>query len=416
MLATVLVCAVVGMDLNMSFVTPQPGIEKLLLLNAPNIFLFVIFSVLILNSLGRKDDLGFRAPLRSQDWTYLGWLVLVTLSAMWSVSPTFTLRSVAPLAVVWLATLFLHRLSLVDAVKIVVGVAAVTALLSLIAVPLLGGGYAYQPVSSTGAPELRGILQHQLRLGALMALALGLLVVAKFNGDWARIRAKSSLVNFAVIGLIVGVLFLSRARLYVGDAAIALLLTVILARRGSRKLIASLVLVVVGLFVAMDFNSLLAKLEGLGFDTTLTGRTAIWTRALNGITEDSWWLGHGFGTFRLSEFDQLFAAKYRASHAHSSYIQALFETGMLGLAALIVLIVVQFVVAWRYSIRCNTYSYSLFLVLYAALGSATGLNYAGTLSAIFGVMLMFLAIESRITSTSSSADPVEGQKNSRSPG
>ncbi len=394
-----LVCATIIMDLNLSFVDAGSNLEIVLLTNGPNIFLFGVAIALILASLDHPD-VGFRTPLLSQDWMYLGWVMIMAASAVWSVSPSITIRAILPLAVLWLATLFLHQLPVTQAVKAVLAAAAVTATLSLVAIPLFGTDYAYQPISSTGAPELRGILEHQLRLGALMALAIGLVVIAKLNGELGQLTSRTSAVNIACLALLIGVLLLSRARLYVAEAAIALVLTILLSRRGSRKLITSVVLLSVAAVVANDFRSLMADLQRTGFDTSLTGRTDIWARTLNGITDDSRFVGHGFGTFRLAEFDYLFPTHYRATHSHSSYIQALFETGLLGFAALLALVVVQLVVAWRYSVRCNRFSYSLFLVLYTALGSTTGLNYAGGLSALFGIMMLFLAIETRMVATS----------------
>jgi O-antigen ligase len=283
-----------------------------------------------------------------------------------------------------------------DVIRIVLFVAVVAAILSLAALPLLGGDFAYQPVSSTGASELRGIFDHQLRLGALAGLALGLIGIAALNGEIPQIRVRSSIVCVACVVLLLLVLILSRARLYVADAAIALLLTALLSRKGLRKVFSLLLISVVSIIAASNLGTILDKLTDMGFDATLTGRTAIWSRAMNGITDDTRLLGHGFGTFKLPEFDYLYPINYRASHAHSSYLQALFETGVLGLLVLCVLIIVQLVVAWRYSVRCNKFSYSMFLVLYAALGSTTGLVYADArLTPIFGLMMLFLAIESR---------------------
>src|SRR5690606_24229416 len=111
-------------------------------------------------------------------------------------------------------------------------------------------------------------------------------------------------------------------------------------------------------------------------------------------TSDNRWLGYGFGTFNLPRFDYLFPI-YRVGHAHSSFLQAYFETGLAGVAALFTLVGCQISSAWRYSVRCNTFSYSLFLVLYTAVSSLTGLNYAGQLSMLFSVMILFLAIETR---------------------
>lgn len=393
-MALMFVVASVAFDLNLGFISIFGDVAEAALVGT--------FFVFVLHSLGKNDGSGFQAKLLSQDWAYLSWVALMGASMLWSVSAGTTFKTLAPLTVVWVTTLFLCRLPRADAVRAVLIVAAAAATLSLIAIPLLGE-FAYQPASSTGAPELRGIFRHQLRLGAFMALALGLIVIARLNGDIARIRTKSSVLNVGLVLLLVTLLLLSRARGYAGEAAIALVLTILLSRRGFKKWVVLFIGSLSALVVANRFNAVWQDLQDSGFDTDLTGRAQVWQRTLNGVTDETRLLGHGFGTLKLSEFDYLFPSTYRAGHAHSSYIQAYFETGLVGLVALFALIVVQLVVAWRYSVRCNTYSYSLFLVLYTATGSITGLNYAGTLSALFCIMMLFLAIESRISPSATKA-------------
>ena len=406
------VAVLVAMNLQFGPVKAGSGLANTLIYNAANILLFVMTMVLIVNSIGRHDDVGFRAKLLAHDAIYLVWLGALATSIVWSVSPLETFRSIVPLAAVWLATLFLHQVPVADAVRLVVFAAVGVAFLSLVAVPVMGGEFAYQPVSSTGAPELRGIFDHQLRLGAFMGLAIGLVVLAALNGDTRWIRSRSATLSVLGLIVLVLVLVLSRARLYVGDAALALLLTVLLSRRGAHKVLSLLAVAALAFFAALNFDQILSKLENSGFDTTLTGRTDIWRRALNGVTDQDVWFGNGFDTFKLPFFDYLYPVHYRASHAHSSYIQALFETGLIGLFALIILICAQLWVAWRYSQRCNRFSYSLFLVLYCALGSATGLVYTDSrLSPIFGLMLMFLAIESRSPSPMVTANVMTKKKN-----
>ena len=391
----VFVCALVAMDLQFSYFLRDSGAVNATLLNSAKILLFGVLGYLIFKSLGKRDSLGFRAPLLSHDWMFMIWACVLLASLVWSVSASTTISATVPLIVVWLVTLFLCKIPADDTVKIIVVVAALAAVLSLASIPVLGSDFAYQTVSSTGAPELRGIFQHQLRLGAFMALALGLIFVAALNGKFSVACPKPIALAVLVVIVLVGTLLLSRARLYVAFAVIAALLTFLLSRRGSKNVLLVLAGIATGGFIAVFLHSILARLEDIGFDTTLTGRTEIWRGAMNGITGDSLWFGHGFGTFKLPDFDYLYPALYRASHAHSSYLQALFESGIVGLAALIALVVVQLIVAWRFSVKSNQYSYSLFLVLYTALASLTGLNYAGPVSALFGLMMLFLAIETR---------------------
>ena len=376
-----------------------PGVN----FNIGNALLIVVLGALAVYSLGANGDGIHQVRLLAHDWMYILSIGVMLGSVAWSVSPSASFAAAMPLLVVWLASIGLSSVTAEDAVRVVVIVAVVTAILSLIAIPVLGE-LAFQPHSTTGQPELRGIFRHQLRLGSFMMLAIGLLVVAVANGDLRRIFGRSRFLFPLCMFLLLFLLFLSRTRLYVAAGVFAIVLTLLLSRRGSKKWIALGLGSTAVLVMISSISSLMTKLEAAGFDTGLTGRTRTWSRALGAITEDRQLLGHGFGTFELSMFDSLFPGEYRPIHAHSSFVQAYFETGVVGLSVLILLILAQVIAAWRFSVRCNRFSYSLFLVLYTAIGSATGLNYAGSLSAMFCTMLLFLAIESRVKLTGAPHD------------
>jgi O-antigen ligase len=193
----------------------------------------------------------------------------------------------------------------------------------------------------------------------------------------------------------VGVLLLSRTRLYTATGIIALGLTIFLSKRGGRKYLTIVLLTLITIALAMTFNQILAFLELRGFDTGLTGRTLTWQRTRAIMENGPQALGFGFRTFETSNFDYIFTGNYRPDHAHNSFLQAYFETGRVGQIMIIGLAIVQFFTSWRSSIENNQYSYSLFLVIYVILGSLFGLNYAGALSTIFCLMLLFFAIETR---------------------
>lgn len=66
----------------------------------------------------------------------------------------------------------------------------------------------------------------------------------------------------------------------------------------------------------------------LGKNTTLTGRTLLWTKALRDIMANKW-IGYGVqdGTVLTQHFNIFFAA-----HLHSYYLQVLYEGGIVGFA------------------------------------------------------------------------------------
>src|SRR5690606_7392 len=117
------------------------------------------------------------------------------------------------------------------------------------------------------------------------------------------------------------------------------------------------------------------------------------------------WLGFGYATFDSPRFDWLWGY-YRPAHPHNSYIQAYFETGLIGLGLTVMLVATHFLSALSWSSSSGRYSYSLYLVLLMSLGSITGSNYAGKPSLLFCLTLLVLAVETRIIPTRVAHAPV----------
>lgn len=335
-----------------------------------------------------------QTKLLATDWSYLLYFSFALLSATWSVSPSASVEQALPMIVPWLITFMLWELNEAWACKLVVWCAVIGSLLS-VSMVAVSRQLAYQPVSSTGAPELRGIFAHQLFLGAFIVISLALLALACLNGDRIYVIGKSKFALVAIVLVLCGVLFLSRTRIYIGVGILAFALTWLFSRTQSRRWVAVNLL---GTFVIagyLGYGRLIEYLEERNFDLTLTGRTYIWDRTLSALSGQSDILGFGFGTFQLPVFDYLFT-RFRPTHAHNAFIQAYFELGAVGLTILLILVVAQLRAAWQYSVSSGRYSYSLFLVLFSIFGSLTGSAiYAGFLTTPFCLMMLFLAIESR---------------------
>jgi O-antigen ligase len=138
-----------------------------------------------------------------------------------------------------------------------------------------------------------------------------------------------------------------------------------------------------------------STLANAGVDTSLTGRTTIWTKS---ITEAllSPWKGYGFGSFDNPAFDYMWPGFYRPPHPHNSFLQAFFETGYIGMALVILLALSHLIVSGRRDPE-RPYSYTFFMVVTMLLGSLTGANYASkpvTLYCLVTLMIS-MAISSR---------------------
>lgn len=354
-----------------------------------NLVLIAIMMALVVRTIAASDT-----QLLGHDWAYLFYFSFAILSGIWSVSPQATLEQALPMIVPWLVTFLLCGISADWVCRFVVMAALVSATLSILMVSI-SRRLAFQPVSSSGAPELRGIFAHQLFLGSFIIITLGLIAVSYANGDINKVFGRSRAVAVAAVILLVVALYLSRTRLYIGVGILAFALTWLLSRTSSRRWIVVNVIAIATVTLALASGKIITYLQARNFDLTFTGRTDIWEKTLSATDGGTGALGFGFGSFQLPEFDYLFG-NFRPTHAHNSFIQAYFEIGAIGLVVLILLALTQLIAAWRYSLTSNRYSYSLFLVLFSIFGSLTGGGiYAGFLTTPLCLMMLFLSMETR---------------------
>jgi O-antigen ligase len=136
-------------------------------------------------------------------------------------------------------------------------------------------------------------------------------VSAGFVVTTIRTLSKGTIVGFLVASLyyfLHGLKISRKTRIYIGVAGAAVLL-------GFWGLLEAY----------LDLYTQGTNLE------TLTGRTYIWTTALD-LTTDKPWLGHGFDSFRwvFPPFEN-----FQPWHAHNEWIQQLFAYGVIGLVVVI---------------------------------------------------------------------------------
>lgn len=376
----VLVVAIIFLDVQLGTFGINPG----------NLFLFsgsLLVIVISAVRLQRKDMTG--VSIRAYDWIYLAYLAFAAASALWAPAPINTIVGVVYLAAFWIATLFLTRADLLLAARYVVLLAVLVAVLSFLSIPI-SPTYAFQPVAHGEFPELRGIFGHQLRLGLFMAIALGIVVIAYFNGDLDKIVRRRR--GFVILILLI-CLVAAYARLYTAAAAVSVLLTLGLSRAGWVRATTIALACFGAIFVYLGQDVIFALLEEGDFDLTLTGRTRIWERIETQVQLRPW-LGFGYASFDHPSFDGLFG-NYRPAHPHNSFLQARFETGLIGYVLTLVLVAAHFLAAMKVHKITGKYSYSLFFVILTVLGSLTGANYASKPSLLFSLLLLFLAIETR---------------------
>lgn len=266
----------------------------------------------------------------------------------------------------------------------------------------LGLSWAFQPNSSTGYPELRGILEHQLKLGMLTGAAVVIVFVALANGELNRLRGRCPPLVFGagVLAVLVA-LYESFARSPTG----ALVLT--LACCGSfapRRLVryASLAVVVAGVAIYWLYaDQVLAMIFTTESDLTFSGRIKIWEGTLEHAALNPW-IGYGTASFGTPQFDFLWV-NYRPPSAHNSFLQAYFETGYVGLALTVGLVAALIVRGIYTSLRWRRLSYTLFIALYGLFCSVMSVVFAGKPSVLFTLILLVAAQEAHALTQSRAA-------------
>jgi len=343
------------------------------------------------------------------DIIYFLYLAWATLSATWSPSPVTTIVGVVYMAGVWLGSMFLARANIVMATRYVVVLAVITALLSFASIPI-SPSYAFQPFSSGALPELRGIMEHQLRLGLCMSIACAFIAIAYFNGDLPVVLRKRRVLAMLIIAVCLVAAF---ARLYTASMIIALLVTIGVSKPGPRRVLS--VVFITAIVALIYFNlDMVVELLGEGdVDLTLTGRTLVWEHTLAHANANPWF-GYGYSSYENPVFDFMFDY-YRPAHPHNAFLQAYFETGLVGLTLTVLLVLSHLASALRVSRKTGKYSYTLFLVLLATLGSLGGSNYAGKPTMLFSLLMLSLAIEARQTRTVTAETPATGRSRLRLP-
>ena len=127
-------------------------------------------------------------------------------------------------------------------------------------------------------------------------------------------------------------------------------------------------------------------------DATLTGRTLVWERTLV-LAEPYWLMGAGFKSYFHPSFDWIFLGDYRPAHAHNAYLNAYFETGVVGAGLLLVFNLAVLVESWRFQRLRGVPSISFYLFLLITMSGMTGVLLGSMLATLVGFALVFFVQE-----------------------
>lgn len=301
---------------------------------------------------------------------FAGLLVaLMGLSALWSPTPLYTVQSAV--AYGWMLLFGVAAATVLDERQLLKAVALGAGLIVLPSLAIAPFAMGLTPPSpgSTGEPDrLRGLTDHPIPLAEVSALFTFAIAALAWR---ARGWSKAALCVLAVAGLVTAALTQSRIPPL---AMVASVLAFLAYRRGGALLmVPTLTLVIggalllesMGGFAAMlppDLLSLISRSGHSGEILSLSGRLDIWPYVIDRIAEAPM-LGHGAASGMM-----LFKGfvRWKITHAHNLYLQALLYLGMVGFTLLMGVLLCQLRVFLRYPSPVRD-----ILVLYIALKGLT---------------------------------------------
>jgi exopolysaccharide production protein ExoQ len=338
----------------------------------------------------------------------LVWLLPGTalLSTLWSEAPVGTLRFgieyVVTIGCAVLAGSLLKPRSLIVAL-----------VLAFIAIALISLAYGREGVDPlTGVVTFVGIFESKNQLGLVASLLLlGAITLVLDTRQSGPIRLMGCGAGLLALPLIV----MSRSATSVASVvlAVAVLLLGLFASRldrfgRSRALFAAFVLAMLALLLIVasgtDTNGFI--LGVLGRNSTLTGRTYLWSFAAQIIGDDPL-LGRGYQAFWLRDSvnaESLWHEFHVASGAgfsfHNAYVEMAVELGYVGVAVLAVTLAGIFigVLRWSWDIRSVPAAFFVALMVCMLVRSVAEVDFTGPFALgtfILGVTATYAATKPR---------------------
>jgi exopolysaccharide production protein ExoQ len=292
---------------------------------------------------------SFARVAQKNIWIWL--LVGIALaSVLWTVSPDITLRrSILLLGTTGFGVYLATRYSFQEQLQLLAWTFGLVILLSIMFAVALPS-YGLMTFQEGGAHEgaWRGIITHKNTMGRLMNVSAIVFLLLSF--EKSGLQRKYRWVAWVGFILSAALIILSTSK----TAIIVLLtLTAIVPlyrtwRNNYNQIvpITIAVILVVGSAGTLLLDNLPLIASALGRDLTLTGRTDIWTRMLELISQNPW-LGYGFNAFWQDWDNEVTAYVWRTlewpcPNGHNGWMDLLAELGISGL----IIFFISYVTAW----------------------------------------------------------------------
>ncbi len=278
-------------------------------------------------------------------------LAIAVLSIVWSVEPKVTLRrEIGLLGSTFFAMYLATRYSPSELLRLLGWTLGIGALLSLVC------GIVLPSYGIMGGGFWRGIYIHKNAMGRMMAMCAIILLLLTFS------NRKFRWLTGLGIGLSIGLLLLSQSK---GALVVFISLLALLPLYNALRLnytIAVPLSIVVIIVSAIGLTWLVSESEtvlgAFGKDATLTGRTDIWTAAVDMINQRPV-LGYGYGAFWLGLGSEYSAyvwnyAGWEVPNAHNGFIDLTLDLGYLGISVFLIGFLMNYLQAVRWVLLTKT--------------------------------------------------------------
>jgi exopolysaccharide production protein ExoQ len=333
-------------------------------------------------------------------------LLLVLVSATWSIHPDLTIRRGFGYVLTMLIAAYVTlRFDLVDRMRVLSASFAVAAIGSLL-FTLTFPEYGIMHEEGGLAGNWRGVFMHKEQMGWVMSVAvfteLFLLVTLRSRPRW-RFALLSTFLVLVVLSHSATCLLLSLA--YLAGTGLFLLWQRDKVRAGHISAIAAILLcaVLTTLWIEPGF-----ALSIVGRDATLTGRTDLWPAVIK-LIEQRPVLGWGYrAMFQSTDASTALidrVAGWGAGSSHNALLEITLELGLVGAGIMLIIVVIALgrgLWCFKSGLRCLGWFSLLFIV--GAIVSGVTLETLGQNQNIAWVLFNILSFSCGLTVASSRGD------------
>ena len=264
-------------------------------------------------------------------------LIIVSFSYFWSINPTQTLRfSVYAIGTTGFGLYLATRFTLEEQMKLLgwtYGLLLALSLLFAVAIP------KYGIMAGVHEGALRGVFTHKNQFGAFMAPGGVIFMLNAFKGE------KFSWVYWILLVLNCAAMVMSQSLTALATFGVMLILCILyrMFRWRYEVMISAILAVIImgfiGLILFSGYVGSDSLLSSFGRDTTLSGRTYIWSYVWDKIQLRPW-LGYGMTAFwdglnGPSSYIQ-YAMRIAVIYAHNGFLDLWLSIGIIGLGTFIV--------------------------------------------------------------------------------